>query len=281
MGAEGKPCTIDLEAKRIDSSQVERAEELANLVVRENREVKVSYVTADEARALGVRKLPPEQREKLRLIDIRDFDLTACGGTHVRATGEIGSILLRRLENVKQGVRVEFVCGSRAVTSARRDFVALSQTAGMLSVHPAEVAQQATKLMDEAKAAAKRSEELLEELAGLHAAKLLAETAAGAEGVRVVVQVFAERDAGFVRLLAQKITRAGNAVALLAGTAGQPAMVFAQTPGLPHDMGALMKQATAVLGARGGGTRDFAQGGAAHAEKIASQLEEVAARLRG
>ncbi len=84
---------------------------------------------------MGVRKIPPAEREKLRLIDIREFDLNACGGTHVRSTGQIGSILLRKTEKVKQGVRVEFVCGLRAVATARRDFETLTEAAALFSTH--------------------------------------------------------------------------------------------------------------------------------------------------
>ena len=87
----------------------------------------IRYVSRAEAEKLGLRKLPPADRDELRLIEIADFDLSACGGTHVGATGQIGSILLRKAEKVRQGTRVEFVCGDRAVRMARRDFNALKR----------------------------------------------------------------------------------------------------------------------------------------------------------
>ncbi len=83
-----------------------------------------------------------------------------------------------------------------------------------------------------------------------------------------------------MRLLAQKIGSAGEpAIALLAATSGQPTLVFAQSPGLASDMGSEMKKAMAVLGGRGGGSKDFAQGGAPDANKIAAVLEEIACGL--
>src|SRR5262249_36869085 len=109
MGAES--CTIDLETASLTPAQVQEAERLANQVVLEDRPVAIRFVPLEEARQLDLRKLPPKQTGDLRLIDIADFDLTACGGTHVRSTGQIGAILLRKTEKVKQGVRVEFVCG--------------------------------------------------------------------------------------------------------------------------------------------------------------------------
>src|SRR5258708_11338880 len=116
MGDES--CSIDLDTPLLTKEQVESAERLSNEIVQENRPVEVRYVTQDEAATLGLRKLPPAERDQLRLIDIRDFDLTACGGTHVRATGQVGCILLRKTERARQGGRVEFGCAHRAVAHA-------------------------------------------------------------------------------------------------------------------------------------------------------------------
>ena len=111
-------CTIDLAAEAVSAQQLRAAERFSNEVIAEDRPVEIRFATPEEARSMGVRKIPAAEREKLRLIDIRDFDLNACGGTHVRSTGQIGAILLRKIEKVRQGVRVEFVCGLRAVGTA-------------------------------------------------------------------------------------------------------------------------------------------------------------------
>lgn len=257
MGAES--CTIDLETASLSPAQIEQAELLANDVVLEDRPVAVRFVAFEEARRLGLRKLPAKQTGDLRLIDIADFDLTACGGTHVRSTGQIGSILLRKTEKVKQGVRVEFVCGQRTVAVARRDYTALTEAAGLLSTHIHELPQHVAKATEESRAAGKAQHKLLEELAGLHAERLLAQ-ASGAP--RVVTAVFADRDAVFIKLLAQKLTAGQTGVvALLACGGGQPALVFAQSAGQKSNMGQLMKETITQLGGRGGGTAELAQGG--------------------
>ena len=278
MGADY--CSIDLDTKTLSAQQVEGAEALANEVVAENRPVEIRYVTQEEAHGLGLRKLPPAERDKLRLIDIRDFDLTACGGTHVQGTGQIGSILLRKTEKVRQGWRVEFVCGKRAVTTARHDYTTLAETASLLSSHLSDVPQQVRKMQEEARAARKWGEQLLAEIAELSAGKLLAETPETA-GRKVVTRVFADRDLTFIKLLAQKLTRiTPNVIALLAATSGQPALVFGASAGMPFDMGALMKEALAKLGGRGGGSKDMAQGGPQNVEGIEAALKELAERLR-
>jgi alanyl-tRNA synthetase len=273
MGAES--CTIDLDTKNLTSEQVRRAEALANEVIAEDRPVEIKYATVDEARALGVRKIPPAEREKLRLIDVRGFDLNACGGTHVRSTGQIGSILLRKISKEKQGVRVEFVCGLRAVATARKDFETLTEAAGISSTHIHEIPAQVRKLIDDGKAAAKREQKLMEEVASLTADKMLTTLGEG----KVVRAFYPDRDLAFIKLLAQRLTRQGKVVVLLGCGGAQPAVVFAQTAGGASDMGALMKEALTQLRGRGGGNKDMAQGGAADASKIEAVLEEASKKV--
>ena len=121
---------------------------------------------------------------------------------------------------------------------------------------------------------------LQEELAELVAGRMLAEAPERA-GMRVVRAHFADRDLNFIKLLAQKIVRQSNAVALLACDRPQPSLVFAQSAGGRLDMGAWMKEAMASLGGRGGGTRDMAQGGAPPGANISAALEGALAKIGG
>ena len=278
MGDEA--CSIDLDTKNLTGAQVEQAESLANDLVTQDRPVSIRFVTQQEAQGLGLRKIPPVERDKLRLIDIQDFDLTACGGTHVASTGQIGSILLRKTEKVRQCWRVEFVCGKRAVATVRHDFAALTESAGLLSSHIWDVPQQIRKSKEEVRVARKSREQLLEELAGFYAQQLLNETPER-NGRKVVARTFSDRDLVFIKLLAQKLTRhSSNAITLLASTSGQPALVFAQSPGQPFDMSMLIKEILAKLGGRGGGSKDMAQGGPLQPEQLENTLNELAVRLR-
>jgi alanyl-tRNA synthetase len=272
-------CSIDLDTPALSREQIESAERLANEIVLENRVVDVRFVNRDEAEKLGLRKLPPAERDPLRLIDIREFDLTACGGTHVSSTGQIGGLLLRKSEKARQGYRVEFVAGQRAVATARRDFSTLTETAGLFSSHIYDVPQQARKSLEEIRLLRKQREQSQEELAAAQATVLLAETAES-NGRKLVVRTFADRDLNFMKLLAQKLTRQFPAViALLATASPQPALVFAQSAGLPHDMGALLKETVSKLGGRGGGSKDLAQGCVAKADGIAEALAALALSL--
>jgi alanyl-tRNA synthetase len=271
MGTES--CTIDLDTPGLSSKQAEQAERLANEIVLENRPVTIHFVPLEEARQLGLRKLPPKQKGDLRLIDITDFDLTACGGTHVRSTGQIGAILLRKIEKVKQGMRAEFVGGLRAVATAREDYQTLSETAALYSSHIRDLPRQVRKLLEESKSAGKAHHTLLEELAQLQAEQLLANVAGP---LKIITAVFPGRDAPFIKLLAQKLTASrSDVVALLASGVGQPALVFAQSAGQRFNMGQLMKETMAQLGGRGGGAADLAQGGLPEASADPAQIEII------
>jgi alanyl-tRNA synthetase len=272
-------CSIDLDTPTLTKEQIESAERLANEIILENRGVDIRFVTREEAGKLGLRKLPPTERDELRIIDIRDFDLSACGGTHVAQTGQIASVLLRKVEKVRQGWRVEFVGGQRAVAVARRDFTTLTETATLFSAHIYDVPQQARKSLDEIRSLRKQSEQSQEELAAAQAVALLAETPE-INGRKVVVRTLSDRELNFVKLLAQKLTRLSpHAVALLATTSPQPSLVFAQSTGQPFDMGALLKETMTKLGGRGGGSKDLAQGGLPNAGGIDSVLKAIAEKL--
>jgi alanyl-tRNA synthetase len=262
-------CSIDLTTPALSVDQITGAEKRANEIVFENRPVHIRYVSRAEAEKLGLRKLPPADRDELRLIEIADFDLSACGGTHVAATGQIGSILLRKAEKVRQGTRVEFVCGSRAVRMARRDFTALSESAALFSAKLWDVPEQIRKNAEENRALRKHKEDALEELAQNMAAAAF-EAASEVNGRRIIMRVFSDREVNFAKLFAQKFTHSdGAAIALVASTLQPAGIIFAQTPSSALtastepfvDMGALLKQVLASVGGRGGGSRDFAQGG--------------------
>ncbi|HEY1677379.1 MAG TPA: DHHA1 domain-containing protein [Candidatus Sulfotelmatobacter sp.] len=272
-------CSIDLDIPTLSKVQVESAERLANEIILENHPVEIRFVTQEEAGKLGLRKPPKTERDDLRIIDIRDVDVSACGGTHVNQTGQIGCVLLRKFEKVRQGWRVEFVAGQRAVSTARKDYIALTDAAGLFSAHIYDVPLQARKSLEEIRSLRKQREHSLEELASAQATAILAETPE-TNGRKIVTRSFANREMNFLKLLAQKMTRsASNVIALLATTSPQPSLIFVQSAGQPFDMSALLNQAMATLGGKGGGSKDMAQGGFTNAEGLEAAVKNVAALL--
>lgn len=278
--------TIDLAVDSLAQHSLERVERIANELIAEDRAVTTRTVDRTEADALlaagALRKLP-EREGTIRLIEIADCDLNACGGTHVRSTGQIGGLLLRGMERVRQGVRVEFVCGQRAVTAARQDFSVLTRSASLLSTPRADVPAGIERLAAEAKSGAKEQRKLREELAMYHAARLAVEEQI-VNRLRLVRRTFADRDAEYVKLLASRLVASvPQTVALLASTQQDPALVvLAHSGDMEFHAGNLMKEALATLGLRGGGSPDLAQGQAPHAqiEKLLDTLaSSVTARM--
>src|SRR5881296_630723 len=152
-------CTIDLPVDSVSREQAEAAEELANRIVRENRSVVVRYIAHENVADAGLRK-PTERSGEIRVIDIAGYDRSACGGTHVRGTGEIGPILVTGIERVKKQTRVEFICGNRVLQYARDANRTLQNISQTISAAPFETARAVRALWDEYQKARKRIQEL-------------------------------------------------------------------------------------------------------------------------
>lgn len=262
--------SIDLESDLLGERQIEQAEELANQVVFENRPVVISFRPAEEASRLGLRK-PTERTGDVRLVEVEGFDLSACGGTHVSRTGGIGIIAVRRFERMKELTRVEFLCGGRALKAAHTDFKTLSESArlfsGAASNLPNLIAKQAEELRDAFRTRLKQAEMLAE-----YRAMELLRGSPERSGQRLVRLVVSADDLVDAKMLAHAIARQVNAVALI-GEKGNPAkLYFAQSAGGPAHMGEILKQTVGKCGGKGGGARDFGQGGGLSEGKLDEAL---------
>ena len=275
--------TIDLACETVAPEDLERVQDAVNEIIAEDRPVTMQTIPRSEAEMLlaagKILKLPPREGT-IRLIEIEDIDLNACGGTHVRATGQIGGLFLRGTERVRQGLRVEFVCGIRAVVTARRDLATLTRAGSVLSVGRLEVAEAVERLLAENKAAHKVTQKMTEELAEFQAARLLQEHPAGT-GLRLVRRTFADRDGGFLKLLGSRMVAAGPQIcALLASTAEVPARVLvAASADCKVNCGSLLRDALAAYGLRGGGSPGLAQGQISHVH-LEELFDTVEAGLR-
>ncbi|MFQ5776614.1 MAG: DHHA1 domain-containing protein [Terriglobia bacterium] len=276
-------CSIDLDTDSVGQRQLQQVEELANQVVFEDRPVRVRFTRADELHkeeARGRLRREVEREGELRLIEVEDFDCCPCGGTHVARTGQIGLLLVRRVEKTKKHVRVEFVCGGRALGAARADHEHLSEAARLLTTGPGEVPALIRKRFEEQRAAERERSRVLEQLAEYEARALLAAAERVGER-RVLCKVFDEADAGYLRLLAARLVKESD-VQLVFGSRKQPAaLVFAQSRGLPGEMSVLLRETVQRLGGKGGGSRDFAQGSVPAGTPLEEVLAEVLRKLRG
>jgi alanyl-tRNA synthetase len=256
MGAD--VCTIDL-ARELSPADAEAGVTEANRIVFENRPVSIRIVSEEEAATLPLRKEPARQGP-LRLIEVDDFDLSACGGTHVSRTGEIGAIVMLGAERVRGGSRVTFACGGRALRHFAIYRDAVAGTIRQLSVLPRELPGAVERLQNEARDLRKAAGRLQEALAVHEAARLLT-TAADAGGARLLCAVLEGWDAqGLKAIAVSAVSGPGVAVALLAPST-PVAIVIARSKDVPIDAGKLLRELTAAFGGRGGGKPDLAQGG--------------------
>jgi alanyl-tRNA synthetase len=260
--------TIDLDTPSAKAEHLEKAERRVNEVIFEDKPVVIRFGTAEELAEAGIRK-KVEREGILRAIEVEGFDRQPCGGTHLERTGQAGLMLIRKLERRRDQCRVEFVCGFRAFAAARSDFSIMTQAASLLSCGLAEVPAVLGKLIEERRVQHGAAKRLEERLAEHEARELLAShPPTAARELRVIASALEEATPAYLGLLAAKLVAEANVVALLASRASGH-VAFAQTKGLPQDMGALLRDILKQFGGKGGGAKDFAQGSVADATKAA------------
>ena len=266
-------CEIDVELTNPTHELIERAVELANNVIWEDREITIRTVTAEEAARLPLRREPSRDGE-LRLIEIEGFDLTPCGGTHAYRTGEVGMIAVRTWERAKGLTRIEFAAGTRALADYRRANKTARAVAGLFSAGRDDAAKLTARMLEENKELHRRVRALEEIAARVEAQDLLASASPNAAGVRVVAQILDNRDGESLKHLAQALIAHPQTIALLGSRDKDAArIVFARSADSPGDMNALMREACAMLDGHGGGKADMAQGGGKNVERLGDAVE--------
>jgi alanyl-tRNA synthetase len=268
----GDASTIDL-AREVSLSEIERAEEEANRIVWANRPVAIRFADAEEAARLPLRK-ESAREGVLRLIEVEDFDLSACGGTHVSRTGEVGIIAVGSTERFRGGSRIEFFCGNRALRSHRRFRDIVSASTKVASVGSVELPAAIERLHGEVKELKRSAKDLHSRLA-THEAEALASRADSIGSVRFAIAAIDGSDATSLKQIATAIvTRPGHAAVLF--SAPPPAfVVVARSADVSLDAGALLKRIVERFGGKGGGRPDLAQGGG-----LEGSTEEILAHVR-
>lgn len=265
--------TIDLEAPSIVPRHIEEAEQRTNEIIFEDRVVKVRYGTAEELAEAGIRK-KVEREGVLRAVEIDGIDRQPCGGTHLARTGQAGMLLLRKLERRRDVWRLEFVCGMRALTTARADYASLWHAATLLSCGASDVPGVIGKTLEERRATHGLAKRMEGRLAEHEARALLAGASAGTNGTRLVVAAMDDATPSYLTLLAARLVGEGGTMAVLGERSGGH-LVFAQPRGAEGDMGALARMVFREFGGKGGGAKDFAQGALADGERVDDALASV------
>ena len=267
MGAEVS--TIELSAPALDPQQIIAVERRANELIAENREVHITFEDAQEV--AGLRKAS-DREGTLRIIEIHDLDRSACGGTHVRRTGEIGSILTRKLDKVRSNIRIEFVAGLRAVARSRAEFDALTAVARAYSCSIDEAPRIAAANVERVQELDKAKRKMAGELAMFEGKAFFDSTPADVDGIRRAIRRGPITEES--RAFANAFTAAGKAM-LFWLSEDPPSLLLAASKDSGLNAGAKVKEALAEVGGRGGGSPTSAQGSAPSREALA----QVEARI--
>lgn len=266
--------TIDLDRAPLSDEELADVEALTNEVVFQNRPVVARFVPDEEVPHLPLRK-PLAHEGPVRIVAAGDFDCSACGGTHVRATGEVGLVKIVRSERRGGETRVEFLCGWRALTDYAAKNQLLMDLAREFTVGHWEVADLVHRLAVEAKEARRDLRATRDLLLDAEAAALWHEAPTVAD-VRVVRANLPGRAPDDLKHLAQRLVDHPHTVALLAagGEQGENGyLCFACSGDVALHMGQLVRQAAEASGGRGGGRPGFAQGGSPHGERMGDALD--------
>lgn len=268
----GDVSTVDLAAPSLTAAQIAAAERAANEVLYEARPIIVSYHAPDED--LGLRKAS-ERTGTLRIVTIDGLDRSACGGTHVRNTAEVGVILIRKIDKVRGNLRLEFVCGKRAAERARRDFDTLSTTARVFSAPLDDVATLAEAQSQRLATAEKELRRLASETAQCEGRERFLQNEPNARGWRIEFHRTAGAMADESRLRATAFTDAGPAIWIELFLT-PPSVLMAASPATQLHAGNVLKPLLAAVGGRGGGSAALAQGSLPSPEA----LDTIEAELR-
>jgi alanyl-tRNA synthetase len=267
-------CAIDLDAapSGLGAAALEQVERRANEIVWRDLPVVARELAPEELARTALRKEPTKGS---RIVIVEGVDASPCGGTHPRRTGEVGAIAVLRALKWGPGSRVEFACGGRVVRLLRASAERLAAVAAALRCAPSEAPASAARLASDLGARRK-------ELDALVGAAATAEAARLARGDGAIVAELAPPvadAAGFLRAAAQALVARGREALLGARGGGRAYLCFARPKGPGRDMGALLREAVAALGGKGGGSPDLAQGSGTEVVKLGEVLEAARSRI--
>jgi alanyl-tRNA synthetase len=268
-----KSASIDLIPPGLTAETITTVEQLANRIIFENRAVIGRMVGQNELKQFPVRGVPSVE-ENIRILEIKDYDYSPCGGTHCAKTGEIGIVKIRRHENYKGGTRVHFVCGFRALKDYQEKAEILKNLSGAMSAAEVDLPQNITKMKNDLKALMGERDHLNKILLNYEADALFSESKSQKQ-IHLIKSVFEDRNQKEVKLLAKKILEKYPDIVILFGikAAGKAQLLFHRSEELAFNMGELMETACAVINGRGGGRPQQAQGGGSDVGKLEEALQ--------
>lgn len=271
--------TIDLDNIDLTMPQIMEVEKLANHIIWKNRDVNIRYISVNDLGSLSLRKIPVLKEDTLRLIEIADYDLSACGGTHVARTGEVGIIKITGIERRGELLRVEFRCGQRALNDYAKKNAIILQLMSDFTTGMDQLNDAIERLRKDFKESQKLVKKLTNDLLNSEAATLI-ENSKKLGSYSIIKATFENRDLGEMRILAKELVKSRGIVVFLGNAGNKSHLIFAASVDVNVDMNAILQRVLIEIGpAKGGGTSKFAQGGGPAVEiEVIDEVLEIASR---
>lgn len=269
--------TVDIALDKITKEQLDQVEEEANKVVYNNLDVKAYYVDSEQVKTLPMRKLPKVE-EDIRIVEVGGYDYSGYGGTHPKNTGEVGIIKIIRREKAKGNVRVEFLCGKRALKDYGRKNDTILESSALLSRPFYELKDGIEVAKDQISKLTKENKVLKDEVNRYRVEELYAK-ASSYKDIKILSHLFLGEDFGSIANMATKLTEKGKVVVLFAKEAEKSQFIFTCSKDVEIDMNALLKEILPMVNGTGGGNKFRAQGGTTGREGIEKALEEAVSKL--
>jgi alanyl-tRNA synthetase len=269
----------------LTGAEIEEIERLVNYHILRNEPVQTDEMAIEEAMRSGAMALFGEKYgEKVRVLSIKGaegiFSKELCGGTHVRATGDIGVFKITSDESIASGVRrIRAVTGVDAYERFREDEEIISQVTTNLRTSRAELPAMIGKLQDELKKARREADELKLKIAtgAAGSAASNGDDAREVAGVRVLVREASGLDfAGMRQLSDTLLARIKSGVVVIGrSNDGKASLIVRTSDDLTKKVpaGLVIKELAPIIGGKGGGKADMAEGGGNQPEKLAEALE--------
>jgi alanyl-tRNA synthetase len=268
--------TIELSLESLDDAVLISVEKLANNIIRQNQPVKIEYYEREALKNLPVRKIP-EREGKFRIVQVGEFDYTACGGTHCRNAGEVGMVKIIGQEKLRGHLRVIFLVGRQAEEDYCEKHTVVNQLSGRLTCHFRDLVKGVDKLTEQ-NTALRREVSLLSGRLLAVDLKEIAENSPDLGGIKIVTGEFDGRDPKALKDAANKLGETVRAIIFL--LCGDKLLIFAPA-GIKLTASAMSRLFMERFGGKGGGSATSAQVGGIAMDKRKEYIDHFIGLIRG
>lgn len=240
--------SVEMDLRKISEEEVENVERRANEIVFQDREIKCYFIPEEKIESVPLRR-PPKKKGLIRVVEVSDFDFSACGGTHVRRAGEIGLIKILKLERIRNNIRFEFICGQRTLEDYLWKNRILRELSTRFTVNEEEILNTVERLSSDLKSQKRKGKKMQEKIAQYEAQEIIQETKE-----KIIKELFVDKTPEEVRFLVLNIIRKGDFVVLF-GLKGEERghLILACSENINIDMREIVPLVSPLIKGKGGG----------------------------